>query len=103
MLKEKYPTVFKGLGSLGMYHITLEDKPTPIINPSRRIPHSLKEQLKQTIDKNVKSWRTGEGRPTNRLGEQPGCYPTDVSRPEGPKQSNQKGTLQHTNHARHRK
>ena len=55
MLKEKYPTVFKGLGSLGMYHITLEDKHTPIINPPRRIPHSLKQRLKQTIDKNVKS------------------------------------------------
>ena len=38
-----------------MYHITLEDKHTPIINPPRRIPHSLKEWLKQTIDKNVKS------------------------------------------------
>ena len=42
ILKEKCPTVFKGLGSLGMYHITLEDKHTPVINPSRRIPHSLK-------------------------------------------------------------
>lgn len=54
MLKEKYPIVFKGLGTLGMYHITLEDKHVPVINPPRRIPHSLKERLKQTIDKNVK-------------------------------------------------
>ena len=46
MLKEKYPTVFKGLGNLGMYHIVLEDKHTPVINPPRRISHSLKERLK---------------------------------------------------------
>ena len=26
MLKDKYPTVFKGLGNLDMYHITLADK-----------------------------------------------------------------------------
>ena len=37
-----------------MYHIVLEDKHTPVINPPR-IPHSLKERLKQTIDKNLKS------------------------------------------------
>ena len=54
MLNEKYPNVFKGLGNLGMYHITLEDKHTPVIHPPRRVPHSLKERLKQTIDKNVK-------------------------------------------------
>ena len=53
MLKEKYPTVFKGLGNLGMYHITLQDKHTPVINPARRIPHSLKERLKKTIERNV--------------------------------------------------
>ena len=54
MLKEKYPTVFKGLGNLGMYHITLADTYTPIVNPPR-IPHSLKERLRQTIDKNVQT------------------------------------------------
>ena len=55
MLKEKYPTVFKGLGNLGMYQITLADKYTPIVNPPRRIPHSIKEHLRQTIDKNVQT------------------------------------------------
>jgi len=73
MLKDKYPTVFKGLGNLGMYHITLADKYTPIVNPPRRIPHSLKERLRQTIDKNACAGRSsGQSGPTNRLGKQLG-------------------------------
>ena len=55
MLKEKYHTVFKGLGYLGMYYITLADTYTPIVNPPRRIPHYLKEPLRQTIDKNMET------------------------------------------------
>ena len=55
MLKDKYPTVFKGLGNLGMYHITLADKYTPIVNPPRRIPNSLKGRLRQTIYKNMQT------------------------------------------------
>ena len=34
MLKEKYPTVFKGLSNLGMYHITFADKYTPVVEES---------------------------------------------------------------------
>ena len=54
MLKQKYPMVFKGLGKLGMYHITLQDNHTPVINPPRRIPHSLKSRLQQSLEKNVR-------------------------------------------------
>ena len=37
MLKQNYPMVFKGLGTLGMYHITLQDNCTPVINHPRRV------------------------------------------------------------------
>ena len=53
MLKEKYPAAFKGSGNPGVYHITLEEKHTPVINPARQIPHSLKQRLQKTIEKNV--------------------------------------------------
>ena len=48
MLKQKYPMVFKGLGTLGMYHITL------CTCPPRRIPHSLKGRLQQALEKNIR-------------------------------------------------
>ena len=54
MLKQTYPTVFKGLGTLGRYHITLQDNCTPVINPPRRVPHALKGRLQQALEKNVK-------------------------------------------------
>ena len=54
-IKTNYPTCFKGLGNLGWYHITLVDKCTPVINPPRRVPHSLKHRLHQALEKNVKS------------------------------------------------
>ena len=54
MLKQTYPTVFKGLGTLGRYHITLQDNFTPVINPPRRVPHALKGRLQQALEKNVK-------------------------------------------------
>ena len=54
-LKERYPTVFAGLGMLSTYHITLRDNHQPVINPARRIPHSLKDRLQQTLERNVTS------------------------------------------------
>ena len=53
-LKQKHPSVFKGLGTLGKYHITLQDNCSPVINPARRVPHSLKSKLKQALEKNVR-------------------------------------------------
>ena len=55
LLKERYPVVFTGLGKLGTYHITLRDNHQPVINPARRIPHSLKNRLQQTLERNVTS------------------------------------------------
>ena len=54
-LLEKYPTVFTGLGQLGTYHITLHDNHQPVINPPRRIPHSLKAKLQQALERNVRT------------------------------------------------
>ena len=37
--------VFKDLGNIGDYHITLKDGITPVIHPPRRVPHSLLGKL----------------------------------------------------------
>ena len=55
LIKEQYKSVFTSLGNLGKYHITLKESYTPVVNPPRRVPHSLKERLRQAIDANVKS------------------------------------------------
>ena len=54
-IKERFKHVFIGLGNLGKYHVTLNENYTPVVNPLRRVPHSLKERLRQAIDANVKS------------------------------------------------
>ena len=55
IIKDRYKNVFTGLGKIGRYHITLWENNTPVINPPRRVPHSLKERLCQAIEANVKS------------------------------------------------
>ena len=47
--------MFTGLGKLGTYHITLHDNHQPVINTARRIPHSLKDRLRQALERNVRS------------------------------------------------
>ena len=47
--------MFIGLGQLGTYHITLHDNHQPVINPPRRIPHSLKAKLQQALERNVRT------------------------------------------------
>ena len=51
LLKESYP----GLGKLGTYHIMLCDNHQPVISPARGVPHSLKDRLGQTLERNVAS------------------------------------------------
>ena len=54
--KEALQVKYKhGLVNLGKYHITLREGCTPVVHSARRVPHSLKKQLKQTLDSNVKS------------------------------------------------
>ena len=36
-------------------YIILREGCTPVVHSARRVPHSLKKQLKQTLDANVKS------------------------------------------------
>ena len=54
-IRNNYPNCFKGLGNLGTYHITMVYNCTPVVNPPRRVPHSLKQRLHHALDKNVKS------------------------------------------------
>ena len=55
IIKDRYKNVFTGLGRIGRYHITLRESNTSVVNPPRRVPHSLKERLRQAIEANVKS------------------------------------------------
>ena len=54
-IRDNYPSCFRGLGNLGRYHITMVANCTPVVNPPRRVPHSLKQRLHHALDKNVKS------------------------------------------------
>ena len=53
MIKVEFADVFKGLGNLGTYHITLKDNAIPVIHSARRIPHSLLDRLKQCLETNL--------------------------------------------------
>ena len=50
----EFDDVFKGLGNLGDYHITLKDNAIPVIHPPRRVPHSLLNKLKQCLEANLR-------------------------------------------------
>ena len=58
MLKEtiqvKFPDIFKGLGNIGKYQIILKKNAIPMIHQARRVPHSLLDKLKHSIDANLK-------------------------------------------------
>ena len=56
MSKEKvlsdFPHIFTGLGELeGEVKIHLKSDATPVVHPARRIPHAIKDKLKQELDK----------------------------------------------------
>lgn len=49
---ERYQDTFKGLGCLpGEYTLKIDTSVTPIVNQPRRVPVSLKSELKKTLDK----------------------------------------------------
>ena len=54
-IRDNYSSCFSGLGNLGRYHITMVANRTPVVNPPRRVPHSLKQRLHHALDQNVKS------------------------------------------------
>ena len=55
IIKDRYKNVFTGLGRIGRYHIKLRENNTPVVNPPRGVPRSLKERLRQAIEANAKS------------------------------------------------
>ena len=51
---EEYSNSFGEIGCLpGTHHITIDETATPIIHPSRRVPHSLKPKLKEELQRKV--------------------------------------------------
>jgi len=54
-IKALYKNVFRGLGKLGQYHITLQSDYKPVVCPPRHVPYSLNGWLRKAIEANVKS------------------------------------------------
>lgn len=49
-LEAEYPEVFEGLGCLpGTYHIKIDPNVTPVVQPPKRIPISLKKKVKEEL------------------------------------------------------
>ena len=49
----EFADVFRELGNLGKYHITLKDQVNPVIHPARRVPYSLLDKLKKCLEANL--------------------------------------------------
>ena len=47
---EEFRDVFIGLGKFDPYQITIEEGAEPLIQPPRRVPHSLQDRLKEKLD-----------------------------------------------------
>jgi len=51
-MMSQYCDVFQGLGSLpGECELRLEADATPVVHPPRKVPHALRERLKEELDK----------------------------------------------------
>ncbi|KAK3719566.1 hypothetical protein QZH41_006864 [Actinostola sp. cb2023] len=68
-LLEKYPHCFDGVGKFqGEYHITLDPNVAPVIHPPRRVPISLKDDIKRELDDMITRdiiAKVREGEPTS--------------------------------------
>ena len=64
----QYPECFDGIGKFqGEYHITVDPNVPPVIHPPRRVPISLKDDIKSELDDIVKNGiitKLEEGEPT---------------------------------------
>ncbi|KAK3709526.1 hypothetical protein QZH41_006764 [Actinostola sp. cb2023] len=50
----QYPDCFNGIGKFqGEYHITLDPSVPPVVHPQRRVPISLKDDIKKELDEMV--------------------------------------------------
>ena len=67
-LTQQYPECFNGIGKFqGEYHITVDPSVPPVIHPPRRVPVSLKDDIKSELDDMVKNGiitKLEEGEPT---------------------------------------
>ena len=67
-LLKQYPECFNGIGKFqGEYHITVDPSVPPVIHPPRRVPVSLKDDIKSELDDMVKNGiitKLEEGEPT---------------------------------------
>ena len=67
-LIKQYPECFNGIGKFqGEYHITVDPSVPPVIHPPRRVPVSLKDDIKSELDDMVKNGiitKLEEGEPT---------------------------------------
>ena len=64
----RYPECFDGVGKLtGEYHITLDPAVPPVVHPPRKVPISMKDEIKDELDNMVKNdiiAKIQEGEPT---------------------------------------
>ena len=52
----RYPECFDGIGKLkGEYHITLDPAVPPVVHPPRKVPISMKDEIKDELDNMVKN------------------------------------------------
>jgi hypothetical protein len=67
-LIDQYPNCFSGIGKFeGEYHITTDLSVPPVIHPPRRVPISLKDDIKKALDEMVANGiitKINEGEPT---------------------------------------
>ncbi|KAL9956099.1 hypothetical protein ACROYT_G037526 [Oculina patagonica] len=65
----QYPDCFNGIGKFqGEYHITLDPSVPPVVHPPRRVPISLRDDIKSELDDMVKNGiitKIEEGEPTS--------------------------------------
>ena len=49
-IRVEFADVFRGLGNLGKYRITLKDD---LVYPARRVPHAIQDRLKKCLEANL--------------------------------------------------
>ena len=52
-VREEYSQLFSGMGDLGEARIETQPNAKPVVDAPRRVPHALKDRLKQELDKMV--------------------------------------------------
>jgi hypothetical protein len=96
-LIDQYPNRFNGIGKFeGEYHITTDPSVPPVIHPPRRVPISLKNDIKKELEEMVANGiltKINEGEPTrwvikqSRLQEETEWTIAFMPRPKRPKHS----------------